>query len=92
MMVNGRASKKIAIIGGSGSLGSGLAIRWARAGHDIAIGSRDGAEAAKSAVELTAKAGVSIAGRENTEAAAAGEVIALTVRRPSRRSRTCYRL
>ena len=30
----------IAILGGTGALGSGLAIRWARAGHRIIIGSR----------------------------------------------------
>ena len=32
---------KIAIVGGTGDLGSGLAKRWARAGHQIVIGSRD---------------------------------------------------
>ena len=33
---------KIAIIGGTGDLGSGLAMRWARAGHEVIIGSRAG--------------------------------------------------
>ena len=32
---------KIAILGGTGSLGKGLASRWIKAGHDILIGSRD---------------------------------------------------
>jgi len=31
--------KKIAIIGGTGGQGTGLALRWARAGHEIFIGS-----------------------------------------------------
>ena len=32
---------KIAILGGTGSLGKGLASRWIKAGHDVLIGSRD---------------------------------------------------
>ncbi|MCU1277978.1 MAG: npdG, partial [bacterium] len=32
---------RIAIIGGTGKEGGGLAIRWARAGHAVVIGSRD---------------------------------------------------
>ncbi len=43
----------IAIVGGTGALGSGLALRWARAGHEITIGSRDGLRAAESAEELS---------------------------------------
>lgn len=32
---------RIAIVGGTGGLGGGLALRWARFGHDIIIGSRE---------------------------------------------------
>ena len=32
---------KIAILGGTGSLGKGLGSRWIKAGHEIIIGSRD---------------------------------------------------
>ena len=35
------ATEKIAIIGGAGELGFGLALRWAQAGADVVIGSRD---------------------------------------------------
>ena len=43
---------KIAIVGGTGDLGSGLAKRWARAGHEIIIGSRDAGRAADTAVKF----------------------------------------
>ncbi len=69
----------IAIVGGTGALGSGLALRWAKAGHTVIIGSRDGDRAAQSAKELSEKVGVQISGMENTEAAAAGELVVLTV-------------
>ena len=41
-MDNDKKVGTIAIIGATGALGSGLAMRWARAGHDVIIGSRDG--------------------------------------------------
>jgi len=44
--------KKIAIIGGTGGQGSGLALRWARAGHEIFIGSREKNKACTSADNL----------------------------------------
>ena len=43
------AKAAIAVIGGTGKLGSGLALRWARAGHAVLIGSRDAARAAEAA-------------------------------------------
>lgn len=70
----------IAILGGTGDLGTGLAIRWARAGHRIVIGSRalEKAEAAVAALkrrspETEAEAMV------NPDAAAAGDIVVLTV-------------
>ncbi len=57
---------RIGIIGGTGREGRGLALRWARAGHEVVIGSRDAARAAEKALELG-------------EAARAGEVAVLTV-------------
>ncbi|NPV50320.1 MAG: NADPH-dependent F420 reductase [Candidatus Methanofastidiosum sp.] len=44
--------KKIAIIGGTGGQGSGLALRWARAGHEVFIGSREEKKACTSADSL----------------------------------------
>jgi NADPH-dependent F420 reductase len=70
----------IAIIGGTGALGGGLAWRWARAGHAIRIGSRDGARAAAAARELAARMpGADISGHANPEAAALGDLVVLAV-------------
>lgn len=65
----------IAIIGGTGDLGSGLAQRWSRAGYRVVIGSRDAAKAEASAREM----GGSISGSDNLGAAKAGDVIVLSV-------------
>jgi len=69
----------IAIIGGTGDLGSGLAMRWARAGHRVIIGSRDGDRAAAKAAEFSQLAGTPITGAENAAAAAEGEIVVMTV-------------
>ncbi len=74
------ASKKIAIIGGSGALGAGLAKRWAKKGHNIIIGSRDEQKAAEAASRLNKEAGVeNIFGLENKRASEEAEIIVLTV-------------
>ena len=71
----------ISIIGGTGELGSGLAWRWAKAGLPIIIGSRDADRAATVAAELSAiTANDSLLGMSNTDAAAAGDIIVLTVK------------
>lgn len=70
---------KIAIVGGTGREGKGIAIRWARAGHDVIVGSRDAARAAASATELSALAGRVIAGDSNEGAVAAAEFVLLAV-------------
>ena len=76
-MENGK--RKIAIIGGTGALGSGLAIRWAQAGHEIIIGSRGAEKAETVAAEFAERAGKPIQGLENAAAAEAGDIVALTV-------------
>lgn len=71
---------KIAVIGGAGDLGSGLALRLARASHDVVIGSRDAGRAADAAGRLNEIAGVTtIRGMDNAEAAAEGKLVILTV-------------
>ena len=70
---------RIAIVGGTGKEGSGLAVRWARAGHSIIIGSRDGGKAKATAAELTAAGHGAIAGDDNAAAVAAADVIVLSV-------------
>ncbi|WP_420722439.1 NADPH-dependent F420 reductase [Hwanghaeella sp. LZ110] len=71
---------KIAIIGGSGSLGRGLAMRWARSSHSVIVGSRDSAKAAEVAAQMNTDAGVtSITGASNQDAASQADIVALTV-------------
>lgn len=72
--------QKIAILGGTGDLGTGLAIRLVRAGYAVIIGSRtlDKAMKAKAALEKISPE-TSVAAMANDEAAAAGDVVVLTV-------------
>jgi 8-hydroxy-5-deazaflavin:NADPH oxidoreductase len=71
---------KIAILGGTGEQGPGLALRWALAGEEVIIGSRSQERAEKVAAELNAELGQErIRGLENAKAAEAAEVVALTV-------------
>ena len=72
---------KIAIVGGTGPEGSGLAYRWAKAGLDIVVGSRDAARAKEVAATLKARAGTAakIDGADNAAAVAVAEIVVLTV-------------
>jgi 8-hydroxy-5-deazaflavin:NADPH oxidoreductase len=75
-----RRRYKIAVLGGTGALGSGLALRLAAAGHAVTIGSRSADKARGSAAELSARLdGKSIAGDNNRQAAADAEILMLTV-------------
>jgi NADPH-dependent F420 reductase len=71
---------RIAIIGGTGDLGGGLARRWARAGYPIVIGSRAKEKGESAAREILAEApGADVSGDENLAAATAAEIVVLTV-------------
>jgi len=71
----------ISIIGGTGSLGSGLAWRFAQAGNRVIIGSRDAERAAETAAAINTKLGKDVAsGMDNDAAAAAGEIVMLTIK------------
>lgn len=74
------AKETIAILGGTGDLGTGLAIRWAKAGHAIIIGSRT-QEKADAAVAELKKISPQTPARAmvNSAAAAAGDIVVLTV-------------
>ncbi|HYL61262.1 MAG TPA: NADPH-dependent F420 reductase [Candidatus Methylomirabilis sp.] len=74
-------SRKIAILGGTGPEGSGLAYRWARAGEEVLIGSRDAQRAAETARQLRERIGSAarVEGADNATAAAACSVVVLTV-------------
>jgi NADPH-dependent F420 reductase len=76
---------QIALLGGTGDIGEGLALRWARdTNHDVIIGSRDAEKAEAKADEYETQLDsrgydVSIAGEENPDAAAAADVAVLSV-------------
>ncbi len=73
--------RPIAIIGGTGPAGMGLALRWARAGETIIIGSRDAQRAQQTAAAVQQKAGnqANVSGMENSAACAAADILMLTV-------------
>ncbi|MBO0721096.1 MAG: NAD(P)-binding domain-containing protein, partial [Blastocatellia bacterium] len=79
------STEHITIIGGTGDQGKGLALRWAKAGFQITIGSRSGDRAAAAAAEMRAllanfgEQEYSIDGLRNSEAAASSSIIVLTV-------------
>jgi len=79
------SSKSIAILGGTGALGTGLARRWTQAGHRVIIGSRS-EEKAREALEdlhkVMGERGADASGvlaMENLAAASAAEIVVLTV-------------
>ncbi len=70
----------LAILGGTGKEGSGLALRWARAGYRVIIGSRSLERARQAAAEINAALTLdTTAGMENEAAARAGDIAVLTV-------------
>lgn len=70
----------IPIIGGTGALGYGLAVRWANAGLHVVIGSRDAARAAEAAARVRERTGSeTVSGLGNDEASAQGPIVFLTV-------------
>lgn len=77
----------IAILGGSGKEGSGLAFRWAHAGYPVIIGSRTAEKAAQAATEINAALGrEAVQGHDNPTAAAAASIVVLTVPFAAQRS------
>ena len=70
----------VAVIGGTGALGFGLAVRWAMAGVPIVIGSRDPRRAAEAAEKVLERAGSGdVTGLQNEEAAARAGTVLLSV-------------
>jgi NADPH-dependent F420 reductase len=74
---------RIGIVGGTGREGRGLALRWAAAGHEVALGSRDAERARARAEELRALlpggAPGKIEGGSNEDAANGAQVVVLAV-------------
>src|SRR5437868_3744243 len=71
----------LAIVGGTGPEGKGLAARWVRAGLTVIVGSRDAQRAQDVAAEIAAATGAGdrVQGMENSAAVAAADVVVLTV-------------
>lgn len=74
-------NRPIAILGGTGPEGSGLALRWAQAGETVIIGSRDAQRAQEAAERIRLQAGgdAKISGLENMAACAEADLILLTI-------------
>ncbi len=75
-------NRTIAVLGGTGPQGRGLAFRFAAAGLPVVIGSRDVERAARTAAELAAGVGatnVSIFGETNASAASRGDIVVIAV-------------
>ncbi|MGE0827132.1 MAG: NADPH-dependent F420 reductase [Candidatus Binatia bacterium] len=71
---------KIAILGGTGEQGPGLALRWAKAGETVIIGSRQKEKGEKVAAELNQELGQPLLqGTDNVAAATAADISVLTV-------------
>ncbi|MCY4142517.1 MAG: NADPH-dependent F420 reductase [Gammaproteobacteria bacterium] len=72
--------EKIAILGGTGDLGTGLAIRWSKAGHKIVIGSRTQQKADQAVANLLkVSPNTPAEAMENPAAARSGDIVVLTV-------------
>ncbi len=74
-------TRPIAVIGGTGPAGMGLALRWARSGETVIIGSRDPQRAQQAAAAIQQKAGpqANVSGMENAAACEAADILVLTV-------------
>ena len=72
--------KTLAILGGTGKEGAGLAMRWALRGYSVIIGSRSQDKARTRAAEMNAELGADhLTGLENAAAAAAADIVVLSV-------------
>jgi 8-hydroxy-5-deazaflavin:NADPH oxidoreductase len=70
----------LAVIGGTGALGSGLAMRWAAAGYPVVIGSRSREKAEAAARQITPGNGApQVRGDDNAGAARAGNIVVVAV-------------
>ncbi|MBY6058763.1 NADPH-dependent F420 reductase [Leisingera daeponensis] len=78
---------KLSVVGGTGALGSGLAIRLARAGFDVTIGSRDAERAKLAAADLARATGSdSVRGDDNISSARQADIVFVTVPFASQRA------
>ncbi len=76
----------IAVVGGTGKLGAGLARRLANAGYTLIIGSREASRAEQAAAALAADTGGRVTGQANRAAAAAADMVIVAVPFASQRA------
>lgn len=74
-------SRAIAVLGGTGPEGFGLALRWARAGETVIVGSRDAKRAQEAAEKIKTRVGpdARVSGQDNLSACAAADLLVLTI-------------
>ncbi len=74
-------TRPIAVLGGTGPEGFGLALRWVQAGETVIIGSRDAKRAQDAANKIKAKVGThaQVSGDENSAVCAAADLLLLTI-------------
>ncbi len=74
------APRPIAVLGGTGPEGFGLALRWAKAGETVIIGSRDAQRAQDAADKIKQRIpGANVSGADNTTACGAADLLVLTI-------------
>src|SRR3954464_4686321 len=73
------AGRTVAVLGGTGPQGRGLARRFAAAGLAVVIGSRSADRAEATATELASATGGDVTGADNEGAAAAGDIVIVAV-------------
>jgi NADPH-dependent F420 reductase len=73
------SGKTVAVLGGTGPQGRGLARRFAAAGIPVVIGSRSPERAADAGAELAGATGGNVTGADNAAAAAAGDIVVVAV-------------
>jgi 8-hydroxy-5-deazaflavin:NADPH oxidoreductase len=69
----------IGVVGGTGKLGAALAGRWAKAGHEVLIGSRSVESAEATAAELSERFGAKVGAGTNLDVATRAEIVVTAV-------------
>lgn len=74
-------ASEIAVVGGTGPQGKGLAYRFTKAGHTVVIGSRSSDRAERTATDIARRVGVlaRISGADNAGAAESADIVLLAV-------------
>jgi NADPH-dependent F420 reductase len=73
--------RAIAVLGGTGPEGFGLALRWARSGETVIVGSRNAERAREAATKIQTAVGkdAKVSGEENNSACATADLLVLTI-------------